>query len=97
MSTTLVCLNVVHTGQTGPTGHHWCSLGQSSHFGGSHAIGTQSFENSQKLVFCRTLDADLTDERISLPEWRQRVFDSVIRRLSSRTAVTLSPTPVRTN
>jgi hypothetical protein len=36
MSTALVCLNVVHTGHTEPTGHSGCSPGHSGHFGGSH-------------------------------------------------------------
>jgi hypothetical protein len=47
---------VVHTGHAGPSGHYGGSLGQSGHFGGSHAKVKESFENSQKSVFCRTLE-----------------------------------------
>ncbi len=38
MSTALVCLNVMHTGPTEPTGHCGCSPGHSGHFGGSHVM-----------------------------------------------------------
>jgi hypothetical protein len=55
ISTTLVCLNMVHTGYTEPIGQSGCLPGQPDHFGGSHAMITQHFENSQKSVFGRTL------------------------------------------
>ncbi len=41
-----------------PTDHYGCSIGQFGHFGGSHAMITQHFENSQKSVFYRTLVLD---------------------------------------
>ncbi len=68
MSTALVCLNVVHDGHTGPTDHSRCSPGQSGHFGWSHAMITQSFENSQKSVFGHTLVLDF-----GMKEWFARV------------------------
>jgi hypothetical protein len=61
---------MVHTGQAGPTGHHGCSLGQSGHFDGSHAM---SFENSQNSVFGHTLVAHM-----GMKEWfarRERARD----------------------
>ncbi len=59
---------MVHTGHTEPTGHCGCSPGQSGHFGGSHAMITQSFENPQKSVFGRILEA-----HISMKGWFARV------------------------
>ncbi len=59
MSIALVCLNVVPCGCAEPTDHYGCSIGQSGHFGGSHAMITQHFENSQKSVFYRTLEAHM--------------------------------------
>jgi hypothetical protein len=60
MSTALVWLNVVHTGHAGPIGHYGSSPGWSGHSGGSHAMITKSFENSQKSVFGRTLVVDMS-------------------------------------
>ncbi len=51
----LVCLKVVPGGCAEPLDHYRCSIGQSGHFGGLHAMKTQSFENSQKSVFCLAL------------------------------------------
>jgi hypothetical protein len=55
--TTLVWLNVVPGGHAEPTGHYGCSLGHSDRFGGSYITITQRFENSQKSVFGRRLEA----------------------------------------
>jgi hypothetical protein len=75
----------MHTGCAGLTGDSVCSPGPSGHFGGSHAMIAQSFENSLKSVFCRTLGA-----RMDLKGWfDKRALDSAIGGLS-RTAVTLS-------
>jgi hypothetical protein len=48
MSTALVCPDMVDTYHAEPTGHSGCSPGQPDHFGGSHTIIAQNFENSQK-------------------------------------------------
>ncbi len=62
-------LNRVHTGHVEPTGHQGCSLGQSGHFGWSHAChDKQGFENSQKSVFGRTLEPHM-----GMKEWLARV------------------------
>jgi hypothetical protein len=41
------------------TGHYGCLLGQSGHFGGSHAMITQNVEKILKSVFCHTLRANM--------------------------------------
>jgi hypothetical protein len=55
MSIALVFLKVVPGGCAKFPDHYRCSIGQSGHFGGSHAMKTQRCENSQKSEFCRTL------------------------------------------
>ncbi len=52
----------------GPTGHCGCLLGQSGHFDRSHAMKTQSFDNSQKSVFSRILVVGMC-----MKEWFARV------------------------
>ncbi len=68
---------MVFTGHTEPTGHYGWSLGQSVHFGGSHAMIIQNFENFQKSVFRHTLRAHM-----GMKGWFARVhkgaLDSVI-------------------
>jgi hypothetical protein len=56
------------SGHTEPTGLYGCSLGQSGHLSGSHAIITQIFENYQKSVLCRTLVVNM-----SMKYWFARV------------------------
>jgi hypothetical protein len=68
MTTASVYLNVVYTGHAEPNGHYGRSPGQSGHIGGSHAAITRSFENSQKSLFGRTLEA-----RMDMQEWISRV------------------------
>jgi hypothetical protein len=71
MEIALVCLNMVPTGHTEPTGHYGCSRSQSGHFGGSSVMEPpQSFENSQKSAFCQSLVVDMS---MSLAYWLARV------------------------
>ncbi len=68
MSVALICLNVVPGGCAEPTEPYGCSIGQSGHFGESHAMKTQSFENSQYTVFCWALVVNM-----SMKYWFARV------------------------
>jgi hypothetical protein len=58
---------MVHTGHAEPSGHSDCLLGHSGHFGKSHDMRTQSFENSQKTVLCYDFVVDLC-----MKEWFAR-------------------------
>jgi hypothetical protein len=78
MSTTSLCLNVMHTGHTEPTCHSECSPGQFDHFGGSLAMLTQSFENIQKLVFRRTLGSCMCTKVWFSRAVQKGALDSVI-------------------
>ncbi len=64
-----------------PIGHSGCLPKQSGHFGGSNAMKTQSFENSQKSVFIRTLVVNL-----SMKYWISRV-ETVLGLLSDLRAL----------
>jgi hypothetical protein len=59
---------MVHTGHAEALGHYGCFPGHSGHFGGSQAMITQTFLNSQNSVFCRTSEAhmDMKDSKSRL-------------------------------
>ncbi len=74
IATFLVSLKVMRTGHAGPTGYYGCFPGQSGHFGGSHAMKTQSFKNIQKSVFGRTFGS-----HFGRKDWKSRLIPTCAR------------------